>query len=138
MAARSTAVRYFGEHGVLGKASQTKASAVMADKTWVAPEELMQAANDMADHGESLLTAHRSSHGEASAAQSGWVGSSAGALSGLLDNWETATTDHVGRIGNHSCGMHFTAADFAFNEQQNKQRLDEVGRAATGGSPHMQ
>jgi uncharacterized protein YukE len=110
----------------------------MADTVRLKPEELMQAANDMADHGESLLAAHQSSHGEASAAHSGWVGSSAGALSGLLDSWETATTEHVGRIGNHSCGMHFTAADFALNEQQNKQRLDEVGKAASGGSPHMQ
>jgi uncharacterized protein YukE len=110
----------------------------MADKVWLKPEELTQAANDMADHGESLLAAHQASHGEASGAHAGWVGSSAGALSGLLDNWETATTDHVGRIGNHSCGMHFTAADFTFNEQQNKQRLDEVGGAAGGGSPRMQ
>ena len=110
----------------------------MADKLWVKPEELMQAANDMADHGESLLTAHQTSHGEASGAHSGWVGSSAGALSGLLDSWETTTAEHVGRIGDHSCGMHFTAADFALNEQQNQQKLDEVGSAGSGGSPHMQ
>jgi uncharacterized protein YukE len=123
---------------VLGGASRTKASATMADKVWVKPEELMQAANDMANHGESLLAAHQSSHAEASGAHSGWVGSSAGALSGLLDSWETATAEHVGRIGNHSCGMHFTAADFALKEQQNKRRLDAVGRAASGESPHMQ
>lgn len=92
----------------------------------------------MADHGESLLAAHQASHGEASGAHSGWVGSSAGALSGMLDNWETATTEHVGRIGNHSTGMHFTAADFALNEQQNKEMLDEVGRAAGGRNPSMQ
>jgi uncharacterized protein YukE len=109
----------------------------MADEVWLSPQELMQAANDMADHGESLLTAHQASHGTATDAHSGWVGSSSGALSGLLDSWEDATTAHVGRIGDHSCDMHFTAADFVFSEEQSKQKLSELGGTTSGTSPTM-
>src|ERR1700722_6488777 len=86
-----------------------RTTSVMASELRVNPETLSRAANDVANHGESLLEAHQSAHGQASGAQSGWVGSSAGALSGLLDNWEKDTTAHVGRIGEHSCGMHFAA-----------------------------
>lgn len=130
MAEAQDAMRYSAK--VLGArgALQTKASAIVADKLRVNPEALSKAANDVANHGESLLAAHQSSHGQAVEAQSGWVGSSAGALSGVLDSWETTTTAHLGRIGEHSCGMHFAAADFTFMEQQNKQKLNEVGQAA--------
>jgi uncharacterized protein YukE len=99
----------------------------MADKVWLKPEQLSQAANDMADHGERLLTSHQSSHTQASGAHSGWVGSSAGALSGLLDRWEAAGTEHFNRIGNHSCDMHVTVAEFSFLDQRGTQRLRGLG-----------
>lgn len=131
-------MRYSAKVRGAGEALQTKASAIVADKLWVNPETLSKAANDVADHGESMLAAHQSSHGQAAEAQSGWVGSSAGALSGMLDSWETTTTAHLSRIGEQSCGMHFAAADFAFNEQQNKQKLDEVAETIGADGPPVQ
>jgi hypothetical protein len=116
----------------------TKASATVADKVWLKPEQLSQAANDLADHGETLLTSHQSSHGQASGAHSGWVGSSAHALSGLLDNWQTASTEHFSRIGNQSCDMHVTVAEFTFLDQQGTRRLEELGEAARSETPPMQ
>lgn len=110
----------------------------MAEKVWLKPQQLSQAANDMADHGETLLTSHQSTHGEASGAHSGWVGSSAGALSGLLDNWQTAATEHFAHIGNQSCDMHVNVAEFTFLEQRNTQRLQQLGEAAPGETPPMQ
>jgi uncharacterized protein YukE len=110
----------------------------MADKVWLKPEQVSQAANDMADHGETLLTSHQSSHGQASDAHSGWVGSSAGALSGLLDSWQTAGTEHFNRIGNHSCDMHVTAAEFTFLDQAGTRRLRELGKAGPSESPPLQ
>ena len=110
----------------------------MADKVWLKPEQVSQAANDMADHGETLLTSHQSSHSEASGAHSGWVGSSAGALSGLLDSWETTGTEHFHRIGKHSCDMHVTVAEFTFLDQRGTQRLQQLGTDAHSEPPPMQ
>lgn len=110
----------------------------MADELRVDPESLSHAANEVANHGESLLAVHRSCHGDAAAAQPGWVGSSAGALSGLLGRWQTATTVHVGRIGQHSCDMHFAVADFMFTEDGNESALRNVGDAARAAGFPMQ
>ncbi|WIM85827.1 WXG100 family type VII secretion target [Candidatus Mycobacterium wuenschmannii] len=109
----------------------------MADNVWLKPHEVSQAANDMADHGETLMSSHQSSHSEASGAHAGWVGSSAGALAGLLDDWQTAGTEHFHRIGNHSCDMHVTVAEFTLLDQHSTQRLERLN-ATHGETPPMQ
>jgi len=109
----------------------------MADKLRVNPTALAQAGNDVANHGEDLLARQQSSHGEAAAAQSGWVGSSAGALSSLLDGWQTTSDAHLRRFGKHSCDMHFAAVDFADVEDRNTEVVHRVGEAAGGESPRV-
>jgi uncharacterized protein YukE len=101
----------------------------MADELRVNPARLSQAGNDVANHGESLQARQQSCHGEAQGAQSGWVGSSAGALSELLDGWETTSDAHLRRFGEHSCDMHFAAADFACMGDRNAEALRSVGEA---------
>lgn len=101
----------------------------MANEIRVNPEALSHTGNELAGRGETLHALQRSCHGEAEAAQSGWVGSSAAALSGLLDGWAATSTAHIGRIGKHSCDMHFAAADFIFMEQHNAKELGDIGAA---------
>lgn len=95
----------------------------MAEELRAASDVLCHMGNQLADHGESLLAWQQSCHDAAEAAQSGWIGSSAGALSALLDYWETASAAHVGRFGEHSCGMHFAAAGLVEMEQNNAASL---------------
>jgi uncharacterized protein YukE len=107
----------------------------MADELRAQPDVLSHVGTQLANHGETLLAVQRACHGAAEDAQSGWVGSSAGALSGLLDRWETASTTHIGRFGEHSCGMHFAAVEFTEMEQRNAAALAKVGTTADGDTP---
>jgi hypothetical protein len=91
----------------------------MAEELRAIPDVLSRAGNELANHGQSLLALQRSCHGDAESAQRGWVGSSAGALSGLLDRWAVASAAHIGRFGEHSCGMHFAAVGFTEMERRN-------------------
>ncbi|MCV6987120.1 hypothetical protein H7H78_17390 [Mycobacterium shinjukuense] len=96
------------------------------------PEVLSQVGYELADHGESLLTSHHFCLGAAEGAQSGWVGSSAGALSGLLDSWAEASTAHADRFGDHSYGMYLAAVGFAEMEERNAAALAAVYPAGGG------
>ncbi len=87
------------------------------------PDSLSQLGNELASHGESLLALQQSCHGTAEDARSGWVGSSAHALSGLLERWVADSASHIGRFGAHSCDMHFAAAGFSEMEQRNAAAL---------------
>lgn len=107
----------------------------MADKLRVNPTALSAAGNEVANHGEDLLARQQSCHGEAAGAQSGWVGASAGALSSLLDGWQTTSDAHLRRFGKHSCDMHFAAAEFSDMEDRNAEAMRGVGGAAAGESP---
>jgi uncharacterized protein YukE len=109
----------------------------MADKLRVDPTALSHAGNEVANHGEDLLAHQQSCHSEAADAHSGWVGSSAGALSGLLDGWETTSDAHFRRFGQHSTGMHFVAADFADTEDRSTAAVRRVGETASGESPRL-
>jgi uncharacterized protein YukE len=109
----------------------------MADKLRVNPTALSLAGNDVANEGEDLLARQQSCHGEAAGAQSGWVGASAGALSNLLDGWQTTSDAHLRRFGKHSCDMHFAAVEFADMDDRNAEAVRSVGEAARGESPRV-
>jgi uncharacterized protein YukE len=100
------------------------------------PDALTRIGNELADHGESLLALQRTCHGMAEGAQPGWVGSSAHALSGLLDGWATTSSAHIARFGSHSCGMHFAAAGYRDMEQRNAAALAQL-RNAPGDDPDL-
>jgi uncharacterized protein YukE len=109
----------------------------MADKLRVDPTALSSAGNDVANHGEDLLARQLACHGEAAAAQSGWVGASAGALSNLLDGWQTTSDAHLRRFGKHSCDLHFAAVGFTDMEDRNSEEVRRVGEAAGGESSRV-
>src|ERR1700739_4130169 len=104
----------------------------MADELRAQADVMRHLGTQLANHGETLLAVQQACHGAAEDAQSGWVGSSAGALSGLLDRWEAASTTHIGRFGEHSCGMHFAAVEFTEREQRNAAALAKVGTTPAG------
>lgn len=109
----------------------------MANKLRVNPTALSAAGNDVANHGENLLSSQQSCHGEATGAQPGWVGASASALSNLLDGWQVISDAHLRRFGAHSCEMHFAAAEFADMEARNAEAVRRVGEATRGESPRV-
>ncbi|HEX7321871.1 MAG TPA: WXG100 family type VII secretion target [Mycobacterium sp.] len=92
----------------------------------VNPETLTSAANEISNHGETLHALHQSCHNTAVEAHAGWVGSSAGALSGLLDGWEATSTAHLQRVGAQSSDMRAATAEFYFMEQRHRQAFDDV------------
>lgn len=104
----------------------------MAETLRANPELLTQVGYALANHGESLLALHQSCHAEAEGAKSGWVGSSAGALSGLLGRWATAGATHADRFGEHSCGMHLATVGFAEMDQSNAAALAAVSAQGSG------
>jgi uncharacterized protein YukE len=87
------------------------------------PDVLSHIGIELASHGQSLLALQQACHRDADAAQPGWVGTSAAALSGLLDRWATASTGHQARFDEHAGGMRFTAAGFTTLEQHNAAAL---------------
>jgi uncharacterized protein YukE len=105
----------------------------MPQQLRMTPDSLARVGNELADHGESLLGLQLSCHRAAEGAQPGWVGSSAHALSGLLDKWAMTSTAHIARFGEHSCGMHFAAAGFRQMEQGNTAALAQLRTAAKPG-----
>lgn len=108
----------------------------MADQLRVQPDALRRAGTAIGDHGETLHTVQQRCHGQAQDAHSGWVGSSAAALAGLLDDWTTTSTAQLGRIGRHSCDMHSAAAEFTVMEQDNTRALRSV-LPARGADPGL-
>lgn len=95
----------------------------MAEQLRAIPDELIRVGTALADHGQVLWNLQQVCHRDADGAQSGWVGSSATALSALLDHWAAASDVHIGRLGEHSVGLHVTAAGFAESEQHSAARL---------------
>jgi hypothetical protein len=90
------------------------------------PDVLCHVGNELANHGESLLALQQQCHREADGVQLGWVGSSADALSWLLERWGIVSVAHMGRFGEHSCGMQWAAAAFTEMERCNAAALAGV------------
>lgn len=102
----------------------------MAEELRTLPELLCHVGNELANSSESLLVLQRSCHAEAESAQSGWIGSSAITLSGLLDRWMAASTAHISHLGDHAAGMRAAGAGFTQMEQCNAATLARKGQPA--------
>lgn len=95
----------------------------MSSELRAIPDALSQVGTELAGHGELLADLQRSCHRAADGAQPGWIASSAGALSGLLDQWLRASATHLARFGEHSNGMRAAAAGFAELDRHNAATL---------------
>jgi uncharacterized protein YukE len=89
-------------------------------------EALAHSAAHVTGQGEDLATAHVSSDNRMAAAQPGWVGSSALALSTKTATWLEDSRRLLTRIGEHALSMHTDGIDFAATERDNAEKLRAV------------
>jgi uncharacterized protein YukE len=89
-------------------------------------EALAHSAAHVAGQGEDLATAHLSSDNRMVAAQSGWVGSSALALSAKTAAWLEDSRRLVGRVGNHALDLSNDGIEFSAMESDNAERMQAV------------
>lgn len=95
----------------------------MAAELHVIPEVLSHVGTQLAGHGDELLALQQICRGQVEDARAGWIGSSASALSALLDGWASASDAHLLRFTRHSAGVHLAAAGFSELEQHNATAL---------------
>lgn len=95
-------------------------------------EALAHSAADVTGQGEDLATAHLSSDNRMVAAQSGWVGSSAGALSAKTAAWLEDSRRLVTRVGEHALDMHNDGINFSAAERDHVEKLRSVQPSTNG------
>ncbi len=96
------------------------------DNLTIKPEEVFHAATVGRNHHEQLATTYASTQSQGWDAESGWVGTSGTALSGLLDRWQSHAVDHHQMINHHHERMDTAAATFAEMDDNAVERLRRV------------
>ena len=99
----------------------------MADKFEVDVPGLIQGGVDVGYRAEMLSTAHGQSIASVGDAQSGWVGSSAQALTAMAGKWEQISSRQARAIENQAVRMDTAAKLFADMEERHAQKLKAVG-----------
>jgi uncharacterized protein YukE len=95
-------------------------------------EALASSAAHVTGQGEDLATAHLSSDNQIVAAQSGWVGSSALALTAKAATWLEASRRLVTRVGDHALDLNDDGQSFAEMEQAHVEKLQALHPAPEG------
>ena len=98
----------------------------MADYLNATPAALYQASGDVQTQGETLIGVHEASYRESENAQGGWVGSSSGALTGLLAHWSTVGVDHGKKFGHHVNTLHTSASCFTEMTNNHVEAIEAV------------
>jgi uncharacterized protein YukE len=93
-------------------------------------EALVRSAAHVNGQGEDLASAHLSSDNRIAAAQSGWVGSSAAALSTRTATWLETSRRLLTRVGEHALNMNNDGIEFSAMERDNVEKLRAVQPAA--------
>lgn len=96
----------------------------------VSPDELAAAAMQVTAHGENLAAEHMSSDSRIAAAQVGWAGTSAAAISSKIDQWTKTSATLVSRMSDHAQGMHTTAQAFVAHEDRATHDFTGLAAAA--------
>ncbi|AKK25800.1 WXG100 family type VII secretion target [Mycobacterium sp. EPa45] len=102
----------------------------MSDVLKVDIDGLSAGSSKMAEQSTALSAAHGQSVSSVGAAQSGWVGSSAQALSSLTEHWNTLTAKHTAALDHQAAGMDTSAKMFSYMEERNAETLKAVGEQA--------
>lgn len=99
-------------------------------------EVLAASAAHATGQGEDLASVHVSSDNRIVAAQSGWVGSAAGALAAKTAAWLEDSRRLVTRVGDHATDLNQDGIKFAAMERDHAEKLravlgpgDGVGRS---------
>ncbi|MEE6136669.1 WXG100 family type VII secretion target [Mycobacterium sp. 050128] len=92
----------------------------------VVPGLVFHAATEGRGQHEELAVTYASTQSQGWDAEGGWVGSSAVALSGLLDRWQSDATQHHAMLNHHHEGLDAAASGFVDMERDNAQQLSRV------------
>jgi uncharacterized protein YukE len=106
--------------------------AVSEGKFAVDLEALAGSASQVSGQLEDLALAHLASDNRIEAAQPGWVGSSASALSIKAAAWSETSRALLTRVGAHAMALHSDGIAFAAMERESAERLRAVGQARRG------
>ena len=95
-------------------------------------EALASSAAHVSGQGEDLAAAHVSSDNRIEAAQPGWVGGSAAALSARTAAWLETSRRLMTRVGGHALQLNDDGIDFSASESENVEKLRALGSGAEG------
>lgn len=87
-------------------------------------------------HGEDVATKHAAAASRIEAAQAGWQGASALAMTALSQQWLASTSALLTRLVEHAQGLHNSAVGFAEMEQHHSQMLVQPAQAANAIACH--
>jgi uncharacterized protein YukE len=82
--------------------------------------------------GDDVAIAHLSSHNRMEAAQSGWVGASAEALTAKMARWSATSRTLLTHVGDHSLRLSNDTIGFAALERVNAAKSDAVCDSSDG------
>jgi uncharacterized protein YukE len=102
----------------------------MADQLRVDVADLLSAGTQVAQEKVLFSAVHTETAAAVAAAQAGWVGSSAAALSEVTARWHTVARIRTAAIGKHSGHMHAAAQHFGDTENNNASAVAAVGAEA--------
>jgi len=89
-------------------------------------EDLAAAGVAVTGHGEDVAVAHTAADGRLDAAQPGWQGQSAAALTAKTAQWAEDSRALLARLSDHAQGLHTSAAEFWAHEQRSTQALNSL------------
>ena len=98
----------------------------------ISPEQWMHSAAQAIGQGEDLAAHHLSTDHRIHAAQVGWQGASAIALSLRVDSWWEESRALVSRIGDHAYGLQQAAIQHGAAEEDRAQALAQLGVGSRG------
>ncbi len=96
------------------------------DNLKIKPEEVFHAAALGRNQHEQLATTYASTQSQGWDAESGWVGTSSTALSGLLDRWQSHALDHHQMINHHHERMDTAASTFSELDNNAAERVQRI------------
>ena len=96
------------------------------DNLKIKPEEVFHAAALGRNQHEQLATTYASTQSQGWDAESGWVGTSGTALSGLLDRWQSHALDHHQMINHHHERMDTAASTFSELDNNAAERVQRI------------
>ena len=93
-------------------------------------EDLAASVVAVAGHGEDVAMEHAAAASRIGAAQAGWQGASALAMTALAERWVATTGALLTRLSDHAQGLHTSAQGFAAMEERHSQTLEAPARSA--------
>ncbi|CDO88099.1 hypothetical protein [Mycobacterium triplex] len=96
-------------------------------------EQLTSSGRQVSGHAEDLAAGFLTADNRIEAAQYGWAGISAMALSARAARWLPVAQALVGRVGDHGFALQDAAVAHAAAEAQRAQALAEVAGGAVSG-----